>query len=105
MTGEGVPIIHFDQLNVIAHHLQAIKDGTESWEDPLQWPEPLTDQTPLMIMKQQTATRLTRKKVMQMKEWPRFRESEHKQLASYTERWYSTPLGMELPIQDRPSYV
>jgi hypothetical protein len=27
MTGEGLPTLHFDQLNVIAHHLHHISTG------------------------------------------------------------------------------
>jgi hypothetical protein len=33
MTDNGVPQLHLDQLNVIAHHLDAIKqDRADSWE-------------------------------------------------------------------------
>jgi hypothetical protein len=34
-SGEGVPTLHFDQLNVIAHHLHAINTGETLWKDPL----------------------------------------------------------------------
>ena len=42
-TGEGIPILHFDQLNIIAQHIHAIKTGTMEWNDPLVWPDPLID--------------------------------------------------------------
>ena len=31
MTSDGIPQLHFDQLNVIAHHLHAIKSGEDQW--------------------------------------------------------------------------
>ena len=31
MTSDGIPQLHFDQLNVIAHHLHAIKTGEDQW--------------------------------------------------------------------------
>jgi hypothetical protein len=33
MTGEGLPSLHFDQLNVIAHHLHAMRTGHDLWLD------------------------------------------------------------------------
>jgi hypothetical protein len=32
MTSDGIPQLHFDQLNVIAHHLHAIRTGEDQWK-------------------------------------------------------------------------
>ena len=32
MTSDGIPQLHFDQLNGIAHHLHAIKMGEDQWK-------------------------------------------------------------------------
>jgi hypothetical protein len=32
MTSDGIPQLHFDQLNVIAHHLHAIRSGEDQWQ-------------------------------------------------------------------------
>jgi hypothetical protein len=37
-TSKVVPTLQFDQLNVIAHHMHAIKTGENLWTDPLSWP-------------------------------------------------------------------
>jgi hypothetical protein len=31
MTSDGIPQLHFDQLNVTAHHLHAIRTGEDQW--------------------------------------------------------------------------
>ena len=51
MTGEGLPTLHFDQLNVIAHHLHHINTGEDLWLDKTTWP-PVDDASiTLAIMK------------------------------------------------------
>jgi hypothetical protein len=43
MSGEGLPTLQFNQLNVITHHLNAITNIDDSTRnDPTQWP-PVTD--------------------------------------------------------------
>jgi hypothetical protein len=42
MADHGVPQLHLDQLNVIAHHLDAIKQHRAK-----SWPRPPTDMPPL----------------------------------------------------------
>ena len=82
-SGEGLPTIHFDQLNVIAHHLHAIKTGETIWNDPLTWP-PITDEAlHLAIHKGLALPKLTRKKAQQLTEWPKFQDSEWSQLNKY----------------------
>jgi hypothetical protein len=34
MSGEGLPTLQFDQLNVITHHLNALNNDGTSWNDP-----------------------------------------------------------------------
>jgi hypothetical protein len=64
MTGEGLPTLHFDQLNVIAHHLHAMKTGHGLWLDKTQWP-PIDDDTiTLAIMKGLALPKLTRRRAM-----------------------------------------
>jgi hypothetical protein len=54
MTGEGLPTLHFDQLNVIAHHLHHITTGEYLWIDKTNWP-PIDEATiTLAIMKART---------------------------------------------------
>jgi hypothetical protein len=42
MTGEGLPTLHFDQLNVIVHHLHHINTGKDLWPNKEEWP-PIDD--------------------------------------------------------------
>jgi len=82
-TSEGVPTIHFDQLNVIAHHLHAIKTGETLWDDPLTWP-PITDESiDLAILKGLAMPKLSRRKAKTLDEWPEFLKSEWNQLNKY----------------------
>ena len=38
MSGDGLPTLQFDQLNVITHHLNAISNDGTTWNDPIKWP-------------------------------------------------------------------
>ena len=82
-SGEGLPILHFDQLNVIMHHLQAIETGDTTWNNPLEWPNISEESLQIAISKGISLPRLTRRKVKQMDEWPQFLESEWTQLNKY----------------------
>jgi hypothetical protein len=65
MTGEGLPTLHFDQLNVIAHHLHHITTGDDLWIDKTNWP-PIDDASiTLAIMKGLAIPKITRRKAMQ----------------------------------------
>jgi hypothetical protein len=38
MSGDGLPTLQFDQLNVITtHHLNAINNNGTAWKDPIKW--------------------------------------------------------------------
>ena len=41
MSGEGIPTLQADQLNVIAHHINSICTGKDLWPDKRQWPQKL----------------------------------------------------------------
>ena len=51
LTSDGVPTLHFDQLNVIAHHLHAINTGEIVWNNPLEWPALDDEAIDLAILK------------------------------------------------------
>jgi hypothetical protein len=36
MSGDGLPTLQFDQLNVIIHHLNTINNDGTSWNNPIQ---------------------------------------------------------------------
>jgi hypothetical protein len=84
MSGEGLPTLQFDQLNVIAHHLNAIRhDEDNSWDDPTQWP-PITDDMILAAVRKGIALpKLTRKRLLHTPDWPQFKGSEWVQLNKY----------------------
>jgi hypothetical protein len=86
MTGEGLPTLHFDQLNVIAHHLHHINTGEDLWLDKTNWP-PVDDASiTLAIMKGLAIPKITRRKAMQSTSWPKFRSSEWTQLNKYAKQ-------------------
>ena len=51
LNGNGVPTLQTDQLNVVAHHLNALKMKEDNhvakdiyhefWGDPMEWPDPI----------------------------------------------------------------
>jgi hypothetical protein len=83
MTGEGLPTLHFDQLNVIAHHLHHISTGEDLWPNKGERP-PIDDASiTLAIMKALAIPKITCQKAMQSTSWPKFRKSEWKQLSTY----------------------
>ena len=82
-TGKGLPMLSFDQLNVIAHHLHAITTGKDLWVDKTQWPPITDDSINLAITKGIAIPHLTRRKVKLLPEWPQFQTSEWAQLDKY----------------------
>ena len=86
MTGEGLPTLHFDQLNVIAHHLHTINTGEDPWTDKTKWP-PITDESIRMAINKGLAIpKITRRKAMQTESWTKFHESEWTQLDKYSKQ-------------------
>jgi hypothetical protein len=91
-SSEGVPTLQFDQLNVIAHHMHAIKTGENLWTDPLTWPPIDDDALTLAIRKGLALPKITRRRAKTMKEWPDFLKSEWSQLNKYHKQgMFGTP--------------
>jgi hypothetical protein len=85
MNDQGVPQLHLDQLNVIAHHLDAIKqDRTESWTGlPTDMPPLDEEDIAAAINKGMAIPRMTRRTVMKTPEAEKWRKSEWTQLSKY----------------------
>jgi hypothetical protein len=82
MTGEGLPTLHFDQLNVIPHHLHHISTGKDLCPNKGEWP-PINDASiALAIMKGLAIPKITRRKAIQSTSWPKFHKSEWEQLTT-----------------------
>jgi hypothetical protein len=82
-SSEGVPTLQFDQMNVIAHHLHAIRTGETLWNDPLSWPPVSDEALELAIKKGIALPKLSRRKAKELQEWPEFLKSEWSQLNKY----------------------
>ena len=120
---DGVPMLYFDQLAMIAKHLNNIKydiHDNESVENPEQYQEEAKEKVLVNMMKafisqgtinaakaaipkaiipkgKQRASKLTRRKLKKRDDWLKWRESEFKQLDQYEEqRTFGKPC--ELPI-------
>ena len=76
MSGEGLPTLQFDQLNVITHHLSAINNDGTTWNDPIKWPPLDRDNIIAAIHKGLALPKLTRKRLIDTPDWPQFRDSE-----------------------------
>ena len=81
-TAEGVPQLHFDQLNAIAHHLHAIRNNIHNWE-PLT-PCPTDDDAEhYATINNIVPVKLTRRIVKQKEDWTQWEQSEFKQHDAY----------------------
>ena len=78
MSGEGVPTLQADQLNVIAHHLHEINTKEDLWLNKDEWPR-LMD-SPEILPIQMSINKLRRNTLIATPEWDSFLKSEHKQL-------------------------
>jgi hypothetical protein len=82
-SNKGVPTLQFDQLNVIAHHMHAIRTGKTLWDDPLSWPSLNNKTLHFAIMKGLAIPKLSHRKVKTMNKWSEFLKSEWSQLNKY----------------------
>jgi hypothetical protein len=83
-SGEGIPVIQFDQLNVIAHHVHNIKFGEDLLPDnQTEWPCISPDTIFAAISKGLALPKLTRRKLLHDPSWPKFQKSEYVQLDKY----------------------
>jgi hypothetical protein len=85
MADHGVPQLHLDQLNVIAHHLDAIKHNrAESWPGlPTNMPPYDEDDITAAIYKGLAIPRMTRRTVMNSPEAEKWQATEWTQLSKY----------------------
>jgi hypothetical protein len=83
MSGEGLPTLQFDQLNVITHHLNAINNDGTTWNDPVKWPPLDNENIIAAIHKGLALPKLTRRRLLDTPEWPKFKDSEWVQLNKY----------------------
>ena len=81
MSGEGVPTLQVDQLNVIAHHLNEINAKVDLWPNKQDWPHLLD--SPEIIPTQTKVNKLRWKLLKETDEWDSFLKSEWKQLNRY----------------------
>jgi hypothetical protein len=81
MSGEGVPRLQSNQLNVIVHHLNSINNEEDIWVDKMDWlqqidaVDSIKEKVKINIMK--------RNKLKFTPEWDDFLKSEWKQLDRY----------------------
>ena len=80
-SGEGVPTLQADQLNIIAHHLNEINTNVDLWPNKKDWPQLLD--SPEIIPTQLKVNKLRRKLLKETDEWASFLKSEWKQLNQY----------------------
>ncbi len=94
MTSDGIPQLHFDQLNVIAHHLHAIRTGEDQWkqkeniiltgdDDAYAWPPISAEAIEQAVIKGLAIPKLSRKKLKDTDTWPTWRKQEWGQLTKY----------------------
>jgi hypothetical protein len=83
MSGDRLPTLQFDQLNIITHHQNAINNDGTTWNDPLQWPPLDKDNIIASIQKGLALPKLTRRRLLDTPEWPKFKASEWTQLNKY----------------------
>ena len=111
-TANGIPQLHFDQLNAIAQHLHNVKHDTDS-TIPLM-PKTMTPDGPTIRKVIATGTipkgmdedtihnatgtglipiKLTRRKIQQLDDWPEWEQAEFKQHDSYaTQNMFGEPI-------------
>jgi hypothetical protein len=91
MTSDGIPQSHFDQLNVIAHHLHAIRSGEDQWQqkenikrtgddDACAWPPTSAEAIEGAVIKGLAIPKLARQKLTDTDKWPKWRKQEWGQL-------------------------
>jgi hypothetical protein len=81
MSGEGVPTLQSDQLNVIAHHLNSINNEEDIWVDKTEWPQSIDSDKAVKEKVRVNVMKIN--KLKQTPEWDAFLKSEWKQLDRY----------------------
>ena len=86
-TSEGIPQMHFDQLNVVAHHLHTMKTQEDQWNqlentwltgdnDANVWPPISAEAITEAATKGLAMPKLSRKKLKDAETWPKWRKQE-----------------------------
>ena len=70
MSGEGVPTLEADQLNVIVYHLNEINTKVDLWPNKNEWPH-LLDSAEILPTKLKV-NKLRRKLLIDTPEWNSF---------------------------------
>jgi hypothetical protein len=78
MSGEGVPTLQSDQLNIIANHLHSINNEEDIWVDKTEWPQSIDSEE--AVKEKVQVNVMKRNKLKQTPEWDAFLKSEWKQL-------------------------
>jgi hypothetical protein len=81
MSGEGVPTLQSDQLNVIAHHLNSINNEEDIWVDKTEWSQSINLEE--AVKEKVRVNVMKRIKLKQTPEWDAFLKSEWNQLDRY----------------------
>jgi hypothetical protein len=81
MSGEGVPMLQSDQLNVIAHHLNGINNEEDIWVNKMEWPQQIDSVE--SIKEKVKINSMKRNQLKLTPEWDDFLKSEWKQLDRY----------------------
>jgi hypothetical protein len=94
MTSDGMPQLHFDQLNVVAHHLHAVRTGEDQWQqrenfkltgddDAHAWPPMSAEAIDEAVIKGLAIPKLSRRKLVDTNKWPKWRDQEWGQLTKH----------------------
>ena len=99
-TSEGVPQLHFDQLNAIAHHLHAIRHNTDSWTSLEPCPKD-EDAEHYATINGIVPVKLTRRIVQKQPDWNQWEQSEFKQHDAYeAQNMFGKPIPPPPPTFD-----
>ena len=83
MSGEGIPMLQADQLNIIAHHIYSIWSQHDLWPKKDQWPKSLEDED--VIKQEILVSKLQQQKLKLQSDWNSFLRSEWKKLDRYNQ--------------------
>ena len=81
MSGEGIPTLQTDKMNVITHHIHSICTKHDLWTDKTPWPNAIDSAK--MINHEVKISKLQQKKLQLQDDWNGFCLSECKQLNQY----------------------
>ena len=110
-SGEGIPTLQINQMNVIAHHNHSIRMKQYLWPQNDQTKWPINIDSPESIEQQIQIAKLQQQKLKLQADWNGFLQSEWKQLGIYNDvgmfgdpvkrtlGYGNSPLGLDVFIQ------